>query len=55
MICLQTATVFWLVGGNISHSSRMHMGFMMLGRQKYTEREREREEPLLPNPSGSGF
>ena len=33
---LQTPTVLWLGGGNISPRYSMYMGLRMLGRQKYT-------------------
>jgi len=35
VIWLQTPTVFWLGGGTIFASCSMHMGLVMLGRQKY--------------------
>jgi len=34
---LQTPTVFWLGGGNISVSCSLYMELMMLGRQKYLQ------------------
>jgi len=37
VIWLQTPTVIWLGGGNISPSYWMYMGIMMLDRQKYTQ------------------
>ena len=35
VICLQTPTVFWLGGGNISLSFSLYMGLMMLDRNTY--------------------
>jgi hypothetical protein len=36
-IWLQTRTVFWLVGGIISLSCSVHMGLMIVGREKCTQ------------------
>jgi hypothetical protein len=43
VIWLQTPTVFWLRGGNISFICSMYsyMGLVMLGRQKYTQQNHQ--------------
>jgi len=43
IICLQTATVFWLRRGNISLSCSVYMGLVILGRHT--------AQPLVPGPS----
>jgi len=37
VIYLETPTIFWLGGGNISFSYSMYMGLMTLGRLKYIQ------------------
>jgi len=38
-ISLQTPTVLWQGGGNITLSYSMYMGLMMLGREKLTQQK----------------